>query len=1179
MSKFTHLHLHTEYSLLDGLGKIPAYLKKAKELGMESLAITDHGSMYGAIKFYLKAKEAGIKPIIGCEVYVAPRSRLDKQPRIDADQYHLLLLAKNTEGYKNLLSLVTKANLEGYYYKPRVDLELLRLHHEGLIASSACIGGQIPHLLRIGEDQKAKELAKELAGIFGEGNFYLELQHHDTIPEQEKVNKKIVELSRSLGLPLVATADVHYVEADDAEAQKVLLCVQMQKTLPEVEKDKEGSMFHCPDLYLRSAEEMSSLFADYPEAIANTQKIADQCNLEIETDKWILPQFPLPEKETAESYLRKLCQERIGLRFSDVSKEITDRMEYELSVIEKKGYAPYFLIVQDFVNWAKKQGIRVGPGRGSAAGSLVSYVLRITSVDPLFFKLPFERFLNVERPSPPDIDLDFSDDRRDEVISYVTEKYGSDRVAQIITFGTMEARGSIRDVGRVLGMPYSEPDKIAKLIPFGSSIKEAIAAVPELKEMYNTETKYRKLLDLAQKLEGVARHASTHAAGVVIADKPLVNYTALQKESKGERIVTQYDMYTVGEGGVGLLKMDFLGLRNLSILEHALENVVRNRGEKVDLSDIPLDDKLAYQLLGSGETTGIFQLESSGMRKNIKELKPTNIFDLAAMVALYRPGPLQIIPEFITRKHNPNTIKYPDPRLKETLKESYGLIVYQDDVLLTAIILAGYSWAEADGFRKAMGKKIKSVMEKQRDKFISGCVTGGMSKEKSEELFHFLEPFAGYAFNKAHASCYATIAYQTAYMKAHFPVEFMTAILTAESGNNDKVAAAILECRRTGLEILPPHINYSNIGFAIEKANDKDAIRFGLSAIKNIGEAAIASIVAARDKGGKFKSLMDFVKRVDLSKVNRKTLESLIKAGACDGFGKRAAQLAALDQILERGHNEQKQITAGQTALFDNMVDDESSSLEKINLPDIEEFSHDQLLSFEKDLLGFYLSEHPQLKILSLLDSKVTHKIGQLDIEEHTGQRVLVAGIINDVRRTFTKAGNNEMAFVKMEDEIGNLDMVVFPKIFSFTKDVWVEDQIALCVGRVDNREGQLSLIVENAISVKNGDDIDWGKIEEFIDSANRASQNMGGSNYAQRKISEDVIQIFLPSKVTPDTYSEIREVLREHNGQCKITLIFRDKNGQEKKMVLPYKVDYSSVLVNKIEQLIGENSINLIRN
>ncbi len=1063
MADFVHLHVHSEYSLLDGLGKLDDLIERAKSFGMKSLAITDHGAMYGSFKFYLKAKAAGIKPILGVETYVARRSRFDKEGKVDTDPYHLVLLAKNERGYHNLVKLISLAHLEGYYYRPRIDWEILAKYHEDLICLSACIQGQVPQLLLAGADKEAEEVAKNHSELFGPNHYYLELQRHAKIPEQETVNAKIVALSRKLGLPLVATNDVHYVDPDDAEAQEILLCVQTQHTI--LEENRPLTMIGSPDFYLRSSEEMTGIFLQYPEAIKNTVAIADMCDITLPVGKWILPKYPLPDQTTPETYLKELVYDRVKTRYGKMTEEVHQRIEYELSIITKKGYSTYFLIVADFVNWAKNRGIAVGPGRGSAAGSVVSFILGITGIDPFYFHLPFERFLNPERPSPPDIDLDFEDDRRDEVIAYVTERYGLDKVAQIITFGTMEARGAVRDGGRALGMPYAQPDRIARMIPPGfqgsaMTIERALEQSGELALAYRTEPETKRLLDVAQKLEGVARHASVHAAGVVIADKPLVEYTPLQREVRGDKIVTQYDMYTVGEDGVGLLKMDFLGLRNLTIISQALRFIREDTGKEIDLQTIPLNDVKTYDMLSKGETTGVFQLESSGMRRHIKELKPTAIFDLMAMVALFRPGPMQVIPEFIRRKHNPKLITYPDARLKEVLSQSYGILCYQDDVLLTAITLAGYSWGDADKLRKAVGKKIPSEMKKQKEKFIEGCVKNGIKRQKAEEIFNLIEPFAGYGFNKAHAACYAMIAYQTAYLKANFPVQYMTAVLTAESRGNtgpardEKIALIVNECKRMGITLLPPDINTSGVEFIIVGRS----VLFGLSAIKNVGSSAIESILSTR-KDGPFRSLSDVIARVDLSKVNKKTFESLIKAGALDAFGRRAAMLSALSDALGRAHKEKRTVATGQVGLFE--TGDASFSSDS-KLPDLTELPRRQLLAFEKDLLGFYLTSHPLEPILAKQEKQSFTPISEITAGK-IGAQVMLAGIVVSVKRVKTKAGNGEMAFVRFEDLTGTMEVVVFPKTYRETAHLWVADTTLAVSGRVQEKDDRLTLLVGSA--------------------------------------------------------------------------------------------------------------------
>jgi len=1069
MADFVHLHVHSEFSLLDGLSRVKELPKKAKELGMKAVALTDHGAMYGVVKFYQACKAEGVKPIIGVETYLAKRSRFEKNEKGDNETYHLLLLAKNDTGYRNLMKLVSYAHLEGFYYKPRIDWDLLTKYHEGLIATSGCLASEIPRLIQNNQVHDAQMRARAYLELFGKDHFYFELQHHPNIDQQQEVNKQIVILSRSLGIPLVATNDVHYLTREDAEAHEILLCVQTQHTM--VESNRPLTMIDSPDYYLKTGDEMSELFQEYPEAISNTQKIADMCNVEIELGKWKLPEFTVPEGFTSHTYLEKLVFDRaFQLYENPLPKNITERIEYELSIIKNKGYSPYFLIVADFVNWAKDNGIFVGPGRGSAAGSVVSYCLNITGLDPFYFNLPFERFLNPERPSAPDIDLDFADIRRDEVIAYVTQKYGADKVAQIITFGTMEARAAVRDTGRALGMPYSQPDRIAKMIPFGAqgtgmSIAKALKLSPDLKTAYDTEPETRRLLDLSKRLEGVARHASVHAAGVVIADKPLTDYTPIQKETKGEKVVTQYDMYTVGEDGVGLLKMDFLGLRNLTIIGETLKFIKQLRREIVDIATIPLNDKATYVLLSHGDTTGIFQLESPGMRRYIKELKPTTIFDLMAMVALYRPGPMQVIPEFIARKHDASKITYPHPLLETVLKPSYGIIAYQDDVLLTAITLAGYSWGDADKLRKAVGKKIPAEMKKQHEKFIDGCKKKGITPGKAVEIWNLIEPFAGYGFNKAHAACYAMIAYQTAYLKTHYPVEFMTASLTAESrvatgsAREEKMTMMVEECKRMQIPLYPPDINKSLIDFSIEGASPGNwGIRLGLSAIKNVGSAAIDSILAARRRDGDFTSLRDFCVRVDLGKVNKKTLESMIKSGAMDAFGKRAALLTALPLVCEEAQKEKKRAASGQVSLFETTFENQAK---EDRLPEIEELTKTELLRFEKELLGFYLTEHPLTPLLSRIEHKISHEIGTLSISD-SGTTVIIGGIVSNIKKIITKKSGAEMAFVRLSDLTGSSEVVVFPKLYAVIKSRLLPDTVLLIKGRVDEKDDRLTILAQD---------------------------------------------------------------------------------------------------------------------
>ena len=1161
MAKFTHLHVHSEYSLLDGLAKIEALFAKALELGMDSLALTDHGVMYGAIKFYLAAKEFGMKPIIGLEAYFAARSRFDKQANIDSDRYHLILLAKNETGYVNLMKLTTLSHLEGFYYKPRIDMEILRKYSEGLIATSACLEGEIPQLLLQKREKDAEAKAKEFLEIFGQ-DFYLELQDHPKIPKQKEVNQKIISLSRKIGIPLVATNDIHYVGVDDAEAQDALLAIQTQKTIKD---ESRFSMLGSPDLYLKSQEEMISAFKDYPEAIKNTRKITQACNLEIPIGHWILPNYPLLEGETAEEHLRKLVAERLKDRYGEKTpQEIVERLDYELGVICQKGFATYFLIVQDFVNWAKQQKIRVGPGRGSAAGSLVSYILRITSVDPLRHNLPFERFMNPQRPTPPDIDLDFADDRRDEVIEYITQKYGKDKVAQIITFNVMKAKESIRDIGRVLGMPYSEPDKVAKLIPMGLTIDQALKSVPELANLYR-QPEYKKLLDLAQKVEGVSRHASTHAAGIVIADKELTEYVPLQKETKGERIMTQYDMYSldlnVSEKAIGLLKIDLLGLRNLTILEKAMDYIRHIHGQEIDLSEIPLDDEAALKIIASGETTGIFQLESAGMRRLARKLKPNRFSDISAMVALYRPGPMQFIDEFVDGKLNPKKIHYPHPDLKPILEETYGIAVYQEQCLQIANVMGGYSLGEADILRRAIGKKKKAIMTKERNKFVKRAEEAGYEKKTAENVFALIERFAGYGFNKAHSTGYAMIAYQTAYLKAHWTVEFMAALLTAESSGNsgpdrdEKVALAIEECLKMKVKILPPDINQSKVNFSIEDESDSlggKAIRFGFAAIKNVGEAAIGAILEAREAGGNFKSIFDFCQRVDAQKVNKKVLESLIRVGTMSMFGKRAALLSSLEKIRNKGSLRQKEKANGQFGLFDSDPETDPDFEEKI--PEMEEFSQEELLSLEKDLLGLYLTEHPLNRFLPILAAKRSHRIEDLLNEESRDKDKLVkiGGMISSLRVVLTKANAQEMAFVRIEDDSGSIEAVVFPKLFSHTKDCWVKNQMVLVKGRLQIREDNPNLVVEEVKLLE----------KEQMETT---------PEKPEIKINDWDFEISLSSQLSPRKLVEINKLFKQNQGKSKLSLAFVDNLGRVKRLALPFGVDYSSELEEQIKKIIEE--------
>jgi len=1068
---FVHLHVHSGYSLLDGLAKIDELIVKAKSENMPALALTDHGALYGAFKFYIKAKEQGIKPIIGVEAYKAKKSRFNKNNN-ERDNYHLTILCKDYQGYKNLLKLVTDSYLEGYYYKPRIDFELLEKYHQGLIILSGCLNGEIANAILNNQLNEAENLIKKYLEIF-QDDFYLEIQRHPKSPELDNVNEEIIKLSRKYAIPIVATNDVHYLNPDDAYAQEILLCIQTQRTI--LEKDRPISMINIPDFYFKSIAEMKGQFIDLPDVIDNTLRIADKCNLEIPVGKWILPVFKTPENFTIDTYLRYLVNEKKG-RVTDYSKEIIEeRINYELNIIIKKDYSAYFLIVADFVNWAKKKGIAVGPGRGSVAGSLAAYILGITDLNPLDYNLPFERFLNPERPTPPDIDIDFADIRRDEVIEYVSKKYGEDKVAQIITFGTMEARLAVRDVARALGLSYSQGDRIAKMIPYGKqgfpmTIAMALEESAPLKFAYQTEIETKKVLDIARKLEGLPRHVSVHAAGVVIADKSLTEYVPLQRDAKEGKIITQYDMYCLdlnavsNQNAIGLLKVDFLGLRNLTIIEDALSYVYSNTGKKIDIHQVPLNNKKTYQLISEGNTIGVFQLESGGMKHLAKEIKPNKISDISAMVALYRPGPMDLIPMFLEGKKNPKKIKYLHQDLKPILEETYGVLVYQEQVMEIAHKLAGYSMSEADNLRMAMGKKKKELMKKEKEKFIRGCLKKGYKKNIIENLWNFMEKFASYGFNKPHSASYALIAYWTAYIKANFPVEFMTALLSAElkgvagPQREIKISQVIEECKRMEIEVLPPDINNSEENFVIEGSS----IRFGLSAIKNVGSAAIESIITTRKKSH-FKSFKDFLYRVDLRKVNKKTVESLIKAGAFSNFGNVATLLYNYPKILQDVQQLKDKTEKGQYDLFFN-----NSSYEdlKDNFKNIKEFSEKELFTMEREVIGFLIGKNPLSRYINVIKQKTNKKINEithLDI----GKSVIIAGIISGKKVIKTKKDNNEMAILQLFDDTENIELVAFPNVYSKIKSILNINRIILLKGKVNEKDGRLSVVVDNAVDLE----------------------------------------------------------------------------------------------------------------
>ncbi len=1061
MKNFVHLHTHSHYSLLAALPKVDELVAAAKSAGMLALALTDNGNLYGAIEFYKACKAEGIKPILGVDAYLSARSRFDKQAGVDNRRARLVLLAKNLAGYKNLLKLVTAAHLEGFYYKPRIDAELIEKHAEGLVAISPSFSGPVVEALKNTDSAKARQLTDWYKKTFSTENFFLEITHHPEIEGHEKNMAALKEFASRNGVNIMAAHDVYYLTPDDKKARDTLTLVNSNAELSERSFESENS----GDFSFISTERAHEYFKDLPEALANTAKIADMCDLELELGKWVFPDYKTAPGKTLDDELRALTYEGLKTRDLKETPEVTERIEYELKVIRDKGYAPYFLVVSDLLRHARQEKI-LSTTRGSAAGSLVSYLTYISTINPIEYKLPFERFLNPERPSAPDIDMDIADNRRDELILYAREKYGADKVAQVGTFGTMMARGSVRDVARALGHPYSLGDRLAKLIPMGSqgfpmSIDRAIKLVPELKKSYTEEAEVKEIIDLAKKIEGCARHISVHAAGVVIAPRPLVLFTPLQFDPKGEgKIITQYDMYVMED--VGLLKLDFLGIKNLSILADAVSLVKKLEGKDIDIENVPLDDKKTFGMLSLGVTGGLFQLNGSGITRYLKDLRPTSIHDINAMVALYRPGPMESIPEYIERKHNPALIKYLDPRMKSILSESYGVITYQDDIMLIAIELAGLSWLEADKLRKAMGKKIPAEMEAQKEKLLKGLVKGGMSEEKALELWKLIEPFAAYGFNKAHAASYGRVAYQTAYMKANFPAIYMSAVLTAESGDVEKIAEIIGECNRMGIAVLPPSINESFSGFTVVKGeesgikNQESRIRFGLTTIKNFGEGIADAIITERERGGQFKSLGDFLNRIHDRNLNKKSLEALIKSGALDEFGERGAMLANMECLL--AYNKEKgSASENQQSLFGGLASEGSAA--DLTLSPAPPATQNEKLLWEKELLGLYISGHPLDKFKTILEKRdVT--IVKVKTEMREGMIAVVGGIIEEAKPILTKK-NDQMMFVRLSDLTGTIEVVVFPRVFEEFKKLLVAEKCVAIKGKISNRNDEISLIAE----------------------------------------------------------------------------------------------------------------------
>ena len=1062
---FAHLHVHTEYSLLDGSNKISEYVSRVKELGMNSAAITDHGVMYGVIDFYRAAKDAGINPILGCEVYVAPGSRFDREKVQGEDRYyHLVLLAENDTGYANLMKIVSRGFVDGYYYRPRVDMEVLETYHEGIIALSACLAGEVQRYLARGMYEEAKKVAYKYENCFGKGNFFLELQDHG-IPEQAQVNQQLLVLSRDTGIDLVATNDVHYTYEDDAEPHDILLCLQTGKKL----SDENRMRYEGGQYYVKSEEEMKALFPYAQEAIENTQKIADRCHVEIEFGVTKLPKFDVPKGYTSWEYLNKLCYDGLAERYpAEQLEELKPKLAYELSVIQKMGYVDYFLIVWDFIHFAREHGIAVGPGRGSAAGSLVAYTLDITKLDPMKYSLLFERFLNPERVSMPDIDVDFCFERRQEVIDYVVEKYGKDRVVQIVTFGTLAARGVIRDVGRVMDLPYATCDTIAKMIPMelGITIEKALKMNPQLRGLYESDPSVTKLIDMSRRLEGLPRHTSMHAAGVVISQKAVDEYVPLSRASDGS-ITTQFTMTTLEE--LGLLKMDFLGLRTLTVIQDAVENVAQTTGKQLDMDSIDYNDKAVLSSLGTGKCDGVFQLESAGMKNFMKELKPQSLEDVIAGISLYRPGPMDFIPAYIRGKNNPDTITYDCPQLEPILAPTYGCIVYQEQVMQIVRDLAGYTLGRSDLVRRAMSKKKASVMEKERRNFVygneeegvPGCIANGIPEAVANKIYDEMTDFAKYAFNKSHAAAYAVVSYQTAYLKHYYPVEYMAALMTSVIDNSTKVSEYIQVCRQMGIEVLPPDINEGAGNFSVSGG----AIRYGLSAIKSIGRPVIESILEERRERGPFVSLKDFAERLAGREVNRRTLENFIKAGAFDGLGGNRKQFMQIySVILDSIQQEKKNTMAGQMSLFDLVSEEEKQNYE-IRLPDVEEFEKEELLAMEKEVLGIYVSGHPLEEYEQKWRNNISHVTTDFLLDEETnavrakdGEKAMIGGMIVGKTVKYTK-NNKAMAFLTIEDLYGTVEVIVFPKDYEKYNYLMNEDAKIFVRGRAaveEDKNGKL---------------------------------------------------------------------------------------------------------------------------
>ena len=1167
MAEFVHLHTHTEFSLLDGAASIKKVISRVKELGMTACAITDHGVMYGVVDFYREALDAGIKPVIGCEVYVAPRSRFDKIYEYDSKYYHLILLCKNMEGYKNLSYIVSKGFTEGLYYKPRIDFELLSEHHEGLIALYAFLAGEIQRALWEDDYEKAKKVGERYINLFGKDDFFIEIQDHG-IAEQKRINPQLVRLADELGVGLVATNDIHYAKKEDAKYQDVLMCIQMQKTV----EDEDRMRFETDEFYIKSQEQMQELFSYAPSAITNTAKIAERCNVEFDFHTRHLPSYAVPDGKTAWEYLNELCEKGLKKRYNPVTDELKDRLSYELSVIKNMGFVDYFLIVWDFINYAKSNGIGVGPGRGSAAGSMVSYTLGITDIDPIRYSLIFERFLNPERVSMPDIDVDFSPEGRQQVIDYVVEKYGKDNVSQIITFGTMKARLAIRDVGRALNISYAETDKVAKLVPndLKMTIDKALEVSQELMELYKNEPKIKELIDTAKALEGLARHAGTHAAGVVISSEPIVNYMPLQMND--DVLTTQFVKDTVES--MGLLKMDFLGLRNLTVINNTVKLVEKTRGVRIDLENLDYDKKEVYDLISTGNTDGIFQIESAGMKSFMQELKPTNIEDIIAGIALYRPGPMDSIPKYVYNKNHPDKVTYKHELLKDILDVTYGCIVYQEQVLEIVRTLAGYSLGSADMLRRVISKKKADKMEIERKNFIygkqddsgnwviDGCIRRGIAEKTAIEIFDEIYGFAEYAFNKSHAAAYAFITYQTAYLKTFYPAEYMASLISSVGDDQDKINEYFIDCKRSGIEKLPPDINMSEDSFTVEG----NAIRFGLSAIKNVGKNFIISLVAERNQNGKFSSFSDFVRRMTDKDINKRAVEGLIKCGAFDSLGvKRSQLISVFESVMDSEAQSKKSNISGQMTLFgDETVTNDTETA----LPDIDEYSKKELLALEKESAGMYFSGHPMEEYaekVGIITDITTHKIMSSiekdelgNVKEVAGgvkdnQQVKICGIIANRKNKITKS-NTQMAFLRLEDLYGTIEVIVFPKVLQAYGGSMTEGNAVVIEGRVSIREDEEPKIL--CESLVNLDSITVAEKKADIDTKRRTLFiRMGTQDDAVLKMAA--------------------ELLKAHHGNTPVCFYVSDT---KKRLYVPEScyIDEESGIIDNISAIFGENNVKM---